>query len=141
MTISKNKKAILAFSLMLVIGVLSVAVAAGLFGGDNLAAKVEAVNFTCHAGSEYAFVFTVEVDLSNGMSSDEATAVARCLYEFNMNQTNYEVKSVQSDGEGAWTVFLLWGSVSAKGDLEKHSYYYNIHINTGDRTVEYDRCY
>ena len=141
MTISKNKKALLAISLILAVAVLSTAVATSVFDGNQLAAKAGAVDFTCHAGREYAFVFPVEVDLSDGMDSVEATAVARCLYEFDMNQTNYEVKSVQPDGEGAWTVFLLWGSVSPKGELENHSHYYNVHISATDRTVEYDRCY
>ncbi|MGD6806325.1 MAG: hypothetical protein ACQCN4_05140 [Candidatus Bathyarchaeia archaeon] len=141
MTISKNKRVLLGISLILAVAVLSTAVAMDVFYDDQLATKAGTVDFTCHAGSEHAFVFSVEVDLSDGMDSGEATAVARCLYEFNMNQTNYEVKSVEPDGEGAWTVFLLWGSVSPKGELENHSHYYNVHINIDDRTVDYDRCY
>ncbi len=140
MSISRNKLAILAFSLTLIIGALS-AVAMGLFGGAVL--FTTDVDFTCHEGSEYAFVFSVKVDLNDGMDSGEAEAVARCLYEVDMNQTNYEVKSVQSNGDGTWTVFLLWGSATprANGELENHSHYYNVHVNATDRTVEYDRCY
>ena len=141
MTLSKSKLAILAFSLMLVIGALSAVVVAGLFGGVGL--STTDVDFTCHAGSKYTFVFSVRVDLSDGMDSGEAEAVARRLYEVTMNQTNYEVKSVESNGDGAWTVYLLWGSAAprANGELENHSHYYNVHVNATDRTVEYDRCY
>jgi hypothetical protein len=114
-----------------------------LRGLSEIGTNVVATNFTCHAGSEYAFVFPVEVNLSDGMDSEEATIVARRLYETEMNQTNYEVKSVQSDGDGAWMVFLLWGSGTprANGELENHSHYFNVHVNATDRTVEYDRCY
>jgi hypothetical protein len=144
MTVKKNKVAVFAFFLILVVGVLSGVVVAGLFGGiEKSDGHIEAVDFTCHESSEYAFVFPVKVDLSDGMDSDEAIVVARCLYEVCMNQTNYEVKSVQSSGDGVWTVYLLWGSDSprASGELENRSHYFNVHVNVADRTVEYDRCY
>jgi hypothetical protein len=100
-----------------------------------------AVDFTCHAGTEYAYVFPVPIDLSDGMDSDEAITVAGSLYESNMNQTNYEVKSVESTAEGSWTVYLLWGAITPKGEVENHSHFYNVHINATTRTVDYDRCY
>jgi len=129
-------------------------VAAGLFGDDDFSADSELANlrnqqesnvpeaviFTCHAGSEYAFNFSVRIDLSDGMYKDEAVLVATSLYEHNMKQTNYEVKLAQAHEDGTWTVYLLWGSVSG-GEIENHSHYYNVHVNPTNRTVEYDRCY
>jgi hypothetical protein len=118
--------------------------AAVLFGGDDFSAGsnlanlsrqesggAQAVNFTCHAGSEYAFTFAVEVDLSDGMNSSEATLVATSLYEFEMKKDNYTVKSTQDNGDGTWMVFLNWDG----------SHYYNVHVNPTNRTVEYSRCY
>jgi hypothetical protein len=89
----------------------------------------------------YEFKFSVPVNLSDGMDSSEATLVASRLFEYNMKHKNYEVKETQANGDGTWTVYLLWGSVSASGQVENHSHYYNVHVNVTDRTVEYDRCY
>ncbi len=120
-------------------------VAAVFFGGDDLSASSDlnslrsqqesdgagAIVFTCHAGTEYAFTFAVEVDLSDGMDSSEATLVATSLYEFEMKKDNYTVKSTQDNGDGTWMVFLNWDG----------SHYYNAHVNPTNRTVEYERCY
>ena len=138
----KSKVAILALVLILV--VVSVFVfAAGLFNDPTKAGSelnslsqqetvnAQAVNFTCHAGTEYAFEFPVRVDLSDGMDSAEATLVGTSLYEFNMKQKNYEVKETLANDDGTWTVYLLWDG----------NHYYNVHVNATDRTVEYDRCY
>lgn len=157
----KRQWGILVFSLILITGLLGVVVANSFISGEKAGVEApanmtgsgprvlgdveksdrEAVNFTCYAGCEYEFAFPVKVDLSDGMNADEAEKVARCLYEVNMNQTNYEVKNVQSNSDGTWTVFLLWGSASPNGELENHSHYYNVYVNATDRTVEYDRCY
>jgi hypothetical protein len=98
------------------------------------------VEFTCDAGTKYAFTFIVNVNLGDGMSSDEAIAVAGSLYEHELKQQNYEVKSVQCDGGDCWTVYLLWGSVSPSGEIESHGHYFNVHVNATSRTVSYDRC-
>lgn len=97
--------------------------------------------FTCHAGTKYAFTFDVNVDLSDGMNSSEAAAVATSLYEFNMKQTNFELKSVQANTDGNWIVSLSWGIVTPQGEVENHSHYYNVFVNSNNRTVEYNRCY
>ena len=143
---------ILAFSLILLTCFVGVVIA-NLFAGDNqsdlnapsnpigLVLNDGEESFACHAGTPYEFAFPVKVDLSDGMNSDEAEAVVRCLYETTMNQTNYEIKEVSSNSDGAWTVFLLFGSVSPDGYVENHNHYYNVHVNATDKTVRYDRCY
>jgi len=132
---------VLAFALATVS--LSLAVPALLGGDDPFSAGElvslsqrdsdgwETVVFTCHAGTEYAFTFAVEVDLSDGLSSAEATLVATSLFKHEMKKSNYTVKSTQSNMDGAWTVYLNWDG----------SHYFNVHVNPSNRTVEYERCY
>jgi hypothetical protein len=91
----------------------------------------EAVVFTCNAGTEYEFTFAVEVDLSDGMSSAEATLAATSLFKHEIKHSSYTVKSTQSNGDGTWTVYLNWDG----------SHYFNVHVNPSNRTVEYERCY
>ena len=119
-----SKVAILALALVLAIVGVSVVVA-GLFNDSTKA------NFTCNAGTEYAFDFSVGVNLNDGMDSSEATLVAITLFEHEIKDKDYEVKETQPNGDGTWTVYLLWDG----------NHYFNVHVNATDRTVEYDRCY
>ncbi|GEM_PF-2254276 len=149
---AKIRWVILAFSSMLLICFVGVVIA-NLFVGDNQSDLNVPFNsiglvlndgeelFVCHAGTEYEFAFPVKIDLSDGMNADEAEAVARCLYETTMNQTNYEVKAVESNSDGTWTVFLLWGAIYLTGEEENHGHYFNVHVNATDKTASYERCY
>ncbi len=151
MRLSKKSAIAAALSVLLIVAGLFL-VATG-FGGDKSteenttntnpaqAGGLVPVEFTCDAGTKYAFNFTANLDLSDGMDSGEAAAVARSLYEHELKQQNYEVKSTQSDGNGCWTVYLLWGAVSPNGHVEDHSHYFNVHVNATAKTVDYDRCY
>jgi len=57
-----------------------------------------------------------------------AETVARYICETGMGlinyvvRINYEVKDVQSNVDGAWTVFLCWGAVYPNGELEPHGH-------------------
>ena len=99
------------------------------------------VDFTCDIGSPYAFTVTVVVDLNDGINIDEAIVVAEAIFNHELINATYEVKSANaSDGE-IWMVYLLWGAVSPDGYHESHSHYFNVEINPLDRTVTYSRCY
>ena len=151
MRIQKSKLIVLAFAFTIVIVSFSLAaLLANTFSFND--SQLSSLNqqrisdsgriiFTCHAETKYAFTFDANLDLSDGMNSSEAAEVATSLYEFNMKQTNYELKSVQANTDGSWTVNLSWGSVTPQGEVENHSHYYDVFVNSSNRTVEYNRCY
>lgn len=130
--------------------------AAGLFGGSGsapisnvISSQPQSTNptpylfnpteFTCFDGTPEAFNFTVKVDLSDGMSSTEASATAATLYAHELEQYNFQVKSVQNTAGGCWTVNLLWNPVTNGAPDANH--YFNVHLNATDRTATYDRSY
>ncbi len=118
-------------------------VAAVFFGGDDLSASseldslswreldgVQAVNFTCDAGTEWAFNVTVRIDLSDGMDREEAVLVAKSLYESIHKNSTCNLKSTQANEDGTWTVYLLWDG----------SHYFNVEVNPHDRTLDFNSC-
>ena len=118
-----SKVAILVLALVLMFVGVSVVIA-GLFDSAK-------ATFTCNAGTEYAFDFSVGVNLTDGMDGSEATSVATALFEHELKDHVYEVKETQLNDDGTWTVYLLWDG----------NHYFNVHVNAANRTVEYDRCY
>jgi hypothetical protein len=99
------------------------------------------IDFTCNSGSPYAFTVTAAVDLNDGMNQAEAITVAEAIFNHEMTNATYEVKSANASDAGTWTVYLLWGAVSPDGYHESHSHFFNVVANPLDRTVTYSRCY
>jgi hypothetical protein len=99
------------------------------------------VDFTCDVGSPYAFTVTCAVDLNDGMNSNEAIAVAEAIFNHEMTNATFEVKSANVSDAGIWTGYLLWGAVSPDGHHESHSHFFNVVVNPLNKTVTYSRCY
>ncbi len=99
------------------------------------------IDFTCNVGSPYAFTVTVAVDLNDGMDRAEAIAVGEAIFNHEMTNATYEIKSANGSGTGNWTVCFLWGAVSPDGYHEPHGHFFNVQINSLNRTVTYSRCY
>jgi hypothetical protein len=99
------------------------------------------IDFTCDIGSPYAFIVTVVVDLNDGMNNDEAIVVAEAIFNHELKNATYEVKSANASDAEIWTVYLLWGAVSPDGYHESHSHFFNVVVNPLNRTVTYSRCY
>ncbi len=90
----------------------------------------QAVNFTCDAGTEWAFNVTVWIDLSDGMDREEAVLVAKSLYESIHKNSTCNLKSTQANEDGTWTIYLLWDG----------SHYFNVEVNPHDRTLDFNSC-
>ena len=53
-------------------------------------------------------VFTVNVDLNDGMSRDEAITVAESILNRELTNALHELKSAEVDNEGIWNVDFNW---------------------------------
>jgi hypothetical protein len=61
---------------------------------------------------------TVTIDLNDGMNSAEAVMVANKIFEHELTNATYEVKSAEANDAGIWTVYLLWGAVSPEAGMK-----------------------
>ncbi len=105
------------------------------------------VDFTCNAGSKYAFTVTVKIDLSDGMDSAEAVTVANAIFKHEMTEAIYELKSTKAHDDGIWSVNLSWEyspmrSTTGEQDASPpFGHYFEVVINPLNQTVTYSRCY
>jgi hypothetical protein len=104
------------------------------------------VEFTVKPGSQYSFTLTVDVDLNDGMSSQEAITVAKTLIDHELKDVSYYVKSTKGN-ETRWMVNFNWetssitdlpsGEVNTNPDLR---HFFNVNIDLLTRTIDYNRC-
>lgn len=104
------------------------------------------VDFTYEPGSQYSFTLTVDVDLNDGMSNQEAVTVAKALINHELKDVSYYIKATKGN-ETCWTVNFNWesssrvglpsGEVLTNSDL---SHVFNVEINLADRSIDYARC-
>ncbi len=99
------------------------------------------VTFTCHSGTPYQFTVTIQANLSDGMDSNEATAVAIKIFEHEITNATYAVKSAEADAAGNWKVNLSWELIYQNTTPQSLSHYFNVSINLLNQTVTYERCY
>lgn len=96
------------------------------------------VDFTCHLrNNDEAFNITVNVNLKDGMSLDEAVLVANMVFDNTLGQEGqpHLLDSADVDEHGVWTVELTWGYSTA--DL---MHWFEAEINPFNRTVIYSHC-
>ena len=96
------------------------------------------VDFTINCSSN---VLTVNVDLNDGMSRDEAVLVAQQLLAYAHSDYTYELKSAEVNDAGVWTVSLPWGAVSPDGYQENHGHFFVATIDSPSRTVAFGTCF
>jgi hypothetical protein len=104
------------------------------------------VDFTFKPGSQYSFTLTVDVDLNDGMSSQEALTVAKALIGHELTDVSYKVESSKGN-ETDWEVDFNWEYSSVVGlpSGEVHTdldlgHFFNVYINLTDRSIDYTRC-
>jgi len=96
------------------------------------------VDFTINGSSHN--VLTVNVDLNDGMSREEAILVAQQLFSYAHSHATYELKSAEVNDAGVWIVSLPWGIVWADGTQENHSHFFVTTIDPTTLTIEYATC-
>lgn len=104
------------------------------------------VDFTNKPGSQYSFTITVDVDLNDGMSSQEALTVARAFIDYNLKDVSYCVKSIKGN-DTYWEVDFNWETSSwvglPNGEVNTNAglgHFFNVYINLPTRTIDYTRC-
>ena len=104
--------------------------------------SVERVDFICRLDNHNTtFTVSVAVNLDDGMDSSEAITVADKVFQHQMTNAIYIVKSAEADANGVWTVKLSWELV-LNGELpESLSHFFDVVINPSNREVSYTRCY
>jgi hypothetical protein len=104
------------------------------------------VDFTYKSGSQYAFTITADVDLNDGMSSQEALTVAKAFIDHDLKDVSYYVKSTRGN-DTYWEVDFNWEMSSLvglpNGEVNTNSglgHFFNVYINLIDRSIDYARC-
>jgi hypothetical protein len=104
------------------------------------------IDFTYKPGSQYSFKLTVNVDLNDGMSSQEALTVAKALIDHELKDVSYYVKSTKGN-DTYWEVDFNWEMSSLvglpNGEVNTNSglgHFFNVDINLTDRSINYARC-
>jgi hypothetical protein len=104
------------------------------------------VDFTYKRGSQYSFTLTVDVDLNDGMSNQEALTVAKGLIDHELKDVSYNVEFADGN-ETYWEVDFNWeGSTIVglpSGEVYTNSglgHFFNVYIDLIDRTINYTRC-
>jgi hypothetical protein len=105
------------------------------------------VDFTIPVGSAVggsSNVFTVNVDLNDGMSRDEAITVAETILNRELTNALHELKSAEVNNEGIWNVNFNWEYANMVGPDDTGtpvlSHFFNVIINPQNRTATYTRC-
>jgi hypothetical protein len=158
---NKRKVAILALTLLIAMVVVSV-VAAGWFNpnisrnsnqttnSDSVTGSsapsivptsADSVSFTCKVGSNYEFTVSVGVDLNDGMNSTEAELVAIGIFEHEITNATFALKSAGADEAGIWTVRLSWEYNFQDIEPISLNHYFDVTINPLNQTVTYSRCF
>lgn len=99
--------------------------------------KVETVNFICyHEPLETNITFTlpVKVDMTNGLSSNEAVIIANKVADFD-GINRHELNSAVTAADGAWIVNLSWGGLG-----EELSHVFEAEIYPSNQTVSFSHC-
>ncbi len=100
-------------------------------------------------------VFTVNVDLNDGMSRDEAITVAETILNRELTNTLHELKSAEVNNEGIWNINFSWEYASfftPRTDLPYPTettsipitpvlgHFFDVVINPQNLTATYTRC-
>jgi hypothetical protein len=96
--------------------------------------------YICDRNAAPSFTVTTDVDLSDGMNQTEAVAVAQSIFNHQLQNAAFTVKSAQPSPNGIWTVNLSWGAI-INGQQEALSHTFGVEINPANQTATYSHCY
>jgi len=89
-------------------------------------------------------VFTVNVDLNDGMSRDEAISVGETILNRELTNALHELKSAEVNNEGIWNVNFNWEYANMVGPngtgTPVLSHFFDVIINPQNQTATYTRC-
>lgn len=90
-------------------------------------------------------VFTVNVDLNDGMSRDEAIIVGETILNRELTNAIHTVKSAEVNSEGIWNVNFNWeyANLTLENGTQLTpvlSHFFDVIINPENQTATYTRC-
>ena len=105
------------------------------------------VNFTIPIGLTVAGssnVFTVYIDLNDGMNRDEAITVAETILNRELTNAIHVVKSAEVSSEGMWNVDFNWEYPMTLENGTQITpvlgHFFDVIINPQNQTATYTRC-